>query len=126
MEDQRVLERWNLSDYVEVYDRNTERFIGHVVDISTDGMRVFGESPVQIETTSTFPIELKLSGSAEGSDMVQLYAAGVWCEEDPDPELVEFFNTGFTFLSLSAENYQKIEQLISDSSFRDWQRIPVY
>lgn len=126
MERQRLLERWILSDYVEVYDRNENRFIGHVVDLSTDGMKVFGESPVSVDTYSTFPLSLKLPGTSGKTTEVFVHAAGVWCSEDPDPEMSEFYNTGFQFMSFSPEDYQTVEQLIEDSSFRDWQRIPVY
>ena len=126
MEDQRLLERWNLSDYVEVYDRSEDKFIGHIVDLSTDGMKVFGESPVRTDTYSTFPLTLRLPRTGGDTSEVILHASGVWCEEDSDPEMSEFYNTGFQFISLSPEDYQRVEQLIEDSSFRDWQRIPVY
>lgn len=124
MRNQRLEERTDMSEYVEVYERGTSHFLGHVVDLSPEGMRVLGLHPIPISALPSMPLDLQVTGEDEKPITVE--AAGVWCEEETNPDLSNFYSAGFKFVSLSQMDIRRIERLIEGSAFRDWRRIPTY
>jgi len=126
MKNQRLETRTDMSEYVEVYERGTDHFLGHVVDLSPEGMRVLGLRPFEISALPTMPLDLHVTGVGEGRNPIAVEAAGVWCEEETNPDLSNFYSAGFKFVSLSSTDTRRIERLIEDSAFRDWRRIPTY
>ena len=115
-----------MSEHVEVYERGTSHFLGHVLDISHEGMRVLGVRPIPLEHEPAVELDLRVTGGSPMIPPIAVEAAGVWCEEETNPDLSSFYNTGFRFTSVSAADTRRIERLIEESSFGDWRRIPSY
>jgi hypothetical protein len=94
-------------DYFDVVDCNTEQSIGHLVDLTMDGMRVISKSPIPHDTTYDFRIDLP--EKVKGNEKILVKAHCVWSDKDTNPD---YFNAGFRILSITPPYVEIIEMLI--------------
>ena len=109
MENKRKYERYYLSFYLKVIDRQTNLNIGHCVNVSDGGMMVIGEKP--IKTKAIFQFKMFLPEEIEGSRYVDFIAISKWCKNDENPD---FYNTGFQLHNITPEVIQVIKHLINN------------
>jgi len=114
MEDRRTLRRRHLYYYSRVFDEGTQQMAGRLVDLTTEGMMVISEKPIDSETTYTF--RLFLPKSIEGKKTLTIEAKGKWSKQAVNPDL---YDNGFKLLNVTADNERTIRQLIQTSSFVD-------
>lgn len=100
-------ERFYLSYYLKVIDRETNQTIGHCANISNGGMMLISEEP--IKTQKVFFFKMVFPEEIMGSRDFQFVAASKWCKKDDNPA---FHNTGFQLEKISPENTQVIKGLI--------------
>jgi PilZ domain len=122
----RKSQRQPVIETIDVYDRSDGRMMGRIVDLTRKGMRVFGEEPIPLESTSVFQFRMEVPESVSSSKEINLDAAGVWCEKNVHPNLPGFYDSGFQFMNISPDDNQKIDKLIDSCTFDDWQKIPTY
>lgn len=96
--------------YSRVYDENTHRQAGRLVDITTDGIRIVSENP--IKTNTTFQFRMVLPGEIEGKRTICFDVLSKWCNNTSDSDL---FDAGFTLLNITPDKAQIIEHLIEES-----------
>ncbi|MBU0984842.1 MAG: PilZ domain-containing protein [candidate division Zixibacteria bacterium] len=113
----RAHDRKLISEFVEVYDRRTGESMGHVVDLTYDGLRLFSNRPLIVHEGLVHQLRLVLPTAYGGEKQILVDASGVWCEEDTDVELESYFHTGFRFLRVSAGDNYLIERLMTDYTF---------
>ncbi|MBU0982316.1 MAG: PilZ domain-containing protein [candidate division Zixibacteria bacterium] len=113
-QDHRTLKRWQLTRYPAVVDAKTNRVIGRVADINTEGLRLIGPEPVQADGRRKLKLILP-TGSRRGTE-VTFVATSVWTGRDINPDL---HATGMKFRRISPEDVRNIEYLVMTSSFRD-------
>ena len=92
MAERRELKRRHLIYYLRVFDRNTDKIIGHLVDITTEGLMLISEGP--LETDAIFELRMDLPSEIEGVRKMDCLAHSRWCRKDDNPD---FFNTGFSY-----------------------------
>ena len=63
--DSRSLKRRHLIYYLRVFDRNTDKLFGHIVDITTEGVMMIGEKA--IETNTVYQLRMELSTLIDSS-----------------------------------------------------------
>jgi len=114
MEYKRKQKRRDLIYYLIVFGEDAEQPIGHLVDITAEGMMLISEET--IETDKVFRLRIVLSAEIEGSKEVTLSAKSKWCREDENPA---FYNTGFKLINPSAEHIKIIEHLIQKVCFEE-------
>lgn len=112
MEDKRKLKRRHLIYYLRVFNKKTDQLIGHLVDITTEGIMLISEEP--IDTTAIFQLNMTLPANIEGNKQIAFKARSLWCKKDINPD---FYNTGFQLINISVKGIQIIERLIHDFSF---------
>lgn len=115
MEVKRKQKRRDLLTYLRVFGENAEQPIGHLVDITTEGMMLISEEP--IETGKVFQLRVVLPAEIEGSKEVTFSAKSMWCREDENPA---FRNTGFQLIDPSPEHIKIIEHLIQHYCFKEF------
>ena len=106
-EERRKLKRWHLVYYLRVFGTDSDKPIGHLVDISTQGIMLISEEPIDVG--SEFQFRMILPSEIEGTKEVNLSAESRWSEKDPNPD---FYNTGFQLKNLPAKDTKIIESLI--------------
>jgi hypothetical protein len=109
MENIRKYERYYLSNYLKVINRQTNLIVGHCVNVSNGGMMVISEKPVK--TKNIFQFKMFLPEEIEGNRYVNFIAISKWCKHDENPD---FYNTGFQLHNITPEVTQVIKHLINN------------
>ena len=109
METKRQHERYYLSYYLKVIDRQTDLAIGHCVNVSEGGMMVISSEP--IKTKTIFQLKMFLPEEIEGSRYMNFIGVSKWCQNDENPD---FYNTGFQLQNVTPELIQIIKHLINN------------
>ena len=113
MAEQRKHDRKYMTNYLRVIDRNTEKLVGNLVDITTEGCMLISDDP--IETGVDFELKLDLPEEIRGSRQITFDAHSRWCKSDVNPE---FYDSGFRLSNISTNDIAIIESLIQDFVFR--------
>ena len=114
MENKRKLKRRHLIYYLRVFDISNGRLIGHLVDITKEGLMLISEQPLENEKQYTFRMVLpaEILNKAE----LTFIATVIWCKKDVNPD---FYASGFRMISISEEDLVIIESLIHRYGFND-------
>jgi hypothetical protein len=124
MSESRRLSRKQPINYLEVYHLDTGDFVGSVVDITTKGIRLYGEKPLELGRKQ----RLRLISSRIPDAKVEITFEGVcvWCKECTGNLLAGSYGTGFEFSRISEDSLCAIEDVLQSSWFRDWRQLPDY
>jgi PilZ domain-containing protein len=114
VKEKRRVKRRHLIYYLRVFEKNADQPIGHMVDISAEGMMLISEDP--IKTGSVFELKMVLPVEIDGSREIIFSAESKWCREDENPD---FYNTGFQLINFSAEHIKITEHLIHKFCFKE-------
>ena len=117
MSERRKIERKYLIYYLRVFDRNTNLFMGNLVDITTKGLMMMSETPIKPNTVFTMAMDLpEPIHGIHGSKKVTFDAKSIRCEQDSNPA---FYNTGFEFVSINDEDVETIKALMEEFAIRE-------
>jgi hypothetical protein len=114
MPERRKLKRRHLLYYLQVYSGPAGIPIGHVVDITSEGVMLM--TPEERPTGETLRLRMVLPGSGGENDALEFAATSLWCRRDVNPD---FWDVGFRTEGLSRAQAGVIETLIDDYGFRD-------
>jgi len=106
MAEKRNHRRANLVYNLEVYDLDTEKCVGHLVDVSLGGFKILSESQIVPGTDYHFRIYLPEEHSQESFTMK---ARSCWSNTDINPD---YFASGFCFIEHSLESIKLIKMLM--------------
>jgi hypothetical protein len=95
-------------------DKNTNELIGHLVDITSEGLMVISET--QLETNKEFNFRMMLPKEIIGKETLEFNATSLWSRKDINPD---FYDTGFSLNDLSEEDRLIVDQLIHHFGFQD-------
>ncbi|KPW36452.1 hypothetical protein ALP45_04117 [Pseudomonas coronafaciens pv. atropurpurea] len=105
MHKERKIERHQLQDYLQVFNRHTGRPIGCLGNVSEEGLMLISELPLLVG--ARFDLCLKRPGSDTGQPL-EVSATCLWCREDETPGS---FDSGFELPEVSTEYLEFIELL---------------
>ena len=114
MDDRRKLRRKYLAFFTRVFDRNSGQLLGHLADLTAEGMMIISEKPLR--TDETYTLEMDLSGAFFEKERLNFRAESIWCKPDIDPT---FYNTGFRLINMSTDDIDIIERIIQEYGIRD-------
>ena len=98
MEEKRRIKRHQLPQFLEVYNRVTDRPIGNIVNVSPHGMMLVSKS--QLMPHAVFSLRIKVPGAGKRSKNLDFEALSHWSRPDVTPG---FFDTGFSFSKTSTD-----------------------
>jgi len=114
MQERRKQPRKQLMAYTQVFDLYGGLLLGYLGDMNLGGVMVIGEKEMDVNTELTLAIELpELKGIT--APRMTIPARAAWCEPDISPE---FFNIGFEFHALQAEQATIISAVMENYEFR--------
>ena len=97
MSERRNLERKDFSYYMQLVDDNTQKLVGHLVDISSGGFKLDSQAP--IPTNQDFRFRMDLTNEVADKPSMTFIARSKWCQVDPlDPFI---YNVGFQLLNIA-------------------------
>ena len=97
MNERRNLERKDFSFYMQLIDNNTQKLVGHLVDISSGGFKLDSQTPIPLE--KDFQFRMDLTSEVAEKPTMSFLARSKWCQVDPlDPFI---YNVGFQLLNIA-------------------------
>ncbi|MGB8212979.1 MAG: PilZ domain-containing protein [Anaerolineales bacterium] len=105
--DRRRLERRNLAYYMPVLDSNTQKVIGHLVDISQKGLMMDSKAP--IPTNLIYDLHLDFMEAVDGKGSLDFTARSKWCR--PDSIQPFLYNAGFEFVDIAPEDTEVVKSI---------------
>lgn len=114
MFEKRTLKRRHLIYYLRIMDKVTNELMGHLVDITAEGLMVISETP--FEANKEFHFRMMLPKEIIGKEDLEFSAVSLWTRKDVNPD---FYDTGFKLLDLNEADMLRVDQLIHHFGFQD-------
>jgi len=109
----RSIRRRHLIYYLRVWDADTQKMLGHIVDITPEGLMLISDQP--IELNKKFNLEMQWQDEGE-TRRISFSAESRWSHKDIN---VRFYDTGFMILNRVAGALDPIRELIDEYGFND-------
>lgn len=113
MFDKRENRRKSASVRIGVYESESDRFFGCLIDLSVDGVKL--ESETEIDSDVLYHFRMKLPEKVRGTMYIEFEARSKWCEQIEDSSCYE---TGFIFEDISRDDLEVVEALLDDPLFK--------
>jgi len=113
MQKKRKLKRVHLIYYLLVFDDTTDKLIGHIVDLTTEGIKMM--SRTEITPGKIYKIKMILpEGIEETSKEVFFEAKSIWCKSKM---YSDFYGSGFEYHNIGEDYIQIIKRLIDQFGY---------
>ena len=110
----RTLKRRHLVYYLEVYDDDTNELLGHLVDLTTTGLKLVSKE--KIPTNRNYKLRMMLPAGYFSRKDLHFEAESKWSSNDINPD---FYDTGFAAPTLETAAQNIIRDMVSEISFND-------
>lgn len=107
--EQRSLSRHHLIYYLRVFDGISSRVVGHIVDISPQGIMLITDEPITVQ--EEYRLRMRFPGAGSEQEELIFDAVCRWCREDDNPE---FYIAGFQIQELPEAAANFIQGLIAE------------
>ena len=114
MIEHRKLKRWHVIYYLRIFDQDTGSLLGHLVDVTTEGMKMVSERAIPVHEDWRLKMDVPLEG--ETGQEVLFQARSMWSGKDTNPD---FYATGFQIANPEPGTIQVIQSMIDGLSFDD-------
>jgi hypothetical protein len=114
MVEKRRLKRRHLIYYLRLFNHKNQQMIGHLVDITSEGIMVISEDA--IPENEIYELSMTLPTDVVGKKELTFVAKSVWTRKDINPD---FFNSGFVLLEVKPEDVMIIERMITEFGFKE-------
>ena len=105
----RNMRRHYLIYYLRVFSRDTGEVLGHLVDITTKGIMIMRDSPIEVGVN--YPLRIRWRNNLGRLQLADFEGLCRWCRPDVNPD---FYGAGFSITAASEEHVTAIQQLIND------------
>lgn len=112
MKEKRSLPRVNVVAYYKITDLESDRDMGQVTDITTEGMRLQGQEPMEVNTTCRFKMTVPEEDNMNGNLLFD--ANVVWCQESMTPGM---YDSGIRLQNISSEDSHYLQQIVENIPF---------
>jgi len=113
MHNKRKIRRIHLIYYLRLFDNETNIQVGHLVDITTEGIMMISEESMPMGKDISF--KMHLPGIITGRDEINFRARCLWCRKDFNPD---FFVSGYAIEKISPKEIKTITALINQYGFK--------
>ena len=120
MKSERKAQRKKTKEFIEIHDRETDEFIGKLLDLSTKGMMILAMRSMISQTI--YEIRIDFPKPIEGKHYLTFDAECVWCHESTSSK--KRYNAGFQITEIDFEEMQTLQYLLDDSLFYDAEEQP--
>ena len=108
MHERRKTKRRNLSYYMPVLDPSTEEILGHLVDITAQGIMM--DSQKIYPLNKDFKLRLNVTSDVANKSYIEFIARTKWCKPDSiEPYL---YDIGFEIIKISNEDGAVIKAIV--------------
>jgi hypothetical protein len=114
MQERRKYPRKDLLLFAHVYDSESEKIIGTLLNITLEGAMVLSED--RIAANKPMELHIKLPENFVEKNELVFTANTRWCGPDINPE---FYDVGYQFANVSEEDANIIQAIIEKYGFKD-------
>lgn len=100
--------------YLKVFDSHSGELFGHIADITSTGLMILTDHP--IETNKDYKLQINIPLPSSRARNVTINARCLWSKEDVNQS---FNANGFKLTEIDQIVTQAIERVIDDLGFRD-------
>jgi PilZ domain len=118
--ERRRSKRRNLAFYMLVLDANTRGKIGHLVDITPEGLLMDSEKALPLQ--KDFRLLLDIPPDVDNKPHISFTARSIWCR--PDAIVPSLFDIGFSVVGISTEDATILKRLSEKYSEKDGYTFP--
>ncbi len=111
MTNHRTTERGHLVFYLRVFDIDNRQILGHLTDISTEGLMLVSDQIIEID--KVYNVKLILPKEVSGRTEVGFKIRSLWTRADANPD---FHINGFNFDEINNEQMILIDKLNEEFS----------
>lgn len=108
----RRIERHQLSCFLQVFNRLTDKPIGYLGNVSEHGLMLISQLPMMVDVE--FELRLKIPTADGDFQAIDLTASCLWSHEDITPQ---HYDSGFSVVKAPKEYSQLINALLHYFSF---------
>ena len=108
MPERRHTVRKKFGFYMRVLDDETEETIGHLVDVSVDGLRL--ETPAPLSRGQEIHMHMELTPDISDSLFMFITARALWCESDNI--MPNLYHVGFKITNISDHDQEIYKRLL--------------
>lgn len=112
MGDKRRRKRWHLIYYLRVFQCDGDKLLGHIVDITTEGLMLISET--RIPTGKELDVRMEIPTEDGTPRNITMKTLSVWSDHDVNRS---FYDTGFELVDPSADTIVQIQELIEELHF---------
>lgn len=112
--DKRQVERKYLVFYLRVFDGLGSKVMGHLVNISSNGIMLLSDFPIPVN--EVYKLRMRLPHELVENGEIILNATSRWCKSDANPE---FYVTGFQLYDISPMLRSTILSMIDEFSYSE-------
>jgi len=109
MDERRKQNRRILTFFSRVIDRRSERLVGYLVDMTTDGALIVGNLPLKVN--NSFQLQIDLPESYGDQPLLDIEARVIWCAPDEDPDL---YRAGLQLINIKIADQAVLERLLKE------------
>ncbi len=115
IQDRRRYKRRSLSYYMLISDANTEESVGHLVDITPDGLMM--DCPKSLPLEKDFHLRLDTMPDVADKPFITFIARSKWCK----PDVIEpyLFDVGFKIVSINPHDADIIRRIADKYAAQD-------
>ncbi len=111
-------------NYLEIFESDSGKFVGTVVDFNVTGLKLHTSRPLEVGTTYRWKLALREPIRGEAQILFDVVCR--WCKEYTGHLLAGTFASGMEFSCVSENDRELIETMLDSSWFRDWRQLPDY
>ena len=120
MDERRKIPRKQTDQFFGVFDRETDEFIGKLIDLSIKGTKL--QAVLSMDTGSVYEFRIDLPRPVAGKRFLSFDAECVWCRESTSSK--DNYDIGFEITEVMPEEIETIQDLLKDALFHDSQEQP--
>jgi hypothetical protein len=114
MDDKRSRRRLHVISYLKVQEKVTDETLGRVVDMSMEGLGLFGQNPLTPD--SRIELKMVLPQPIDGRDEINFSARVAWSQASDHPG---FYDSGVQLVDVPAADVSMLEQFIEQNMIED-------
>jgi len=99
-------ERTRLIYHLRVFDSRRKKLLGHMVDITSEGLMLIGETPVRVGRKYSLRMDLPRNLMTDGH--LTFSAESKWCTKDANED---FYSMGMRIVKMTPEALTVVQKL---------------
>jgi len=115
MLERRKTKRRSISYYLRIIDSGTNQIIGHLADITLQGLKVDSQKAIQVP--KMYRLRIYSTADVSDKDYIEFDASARWCHVDPlEPGL---FVIGFEIIKIDPHEKGIVQRIVDKYSARE-------